>query len=401
MKEGIFATPRTQKARKNDLQQSFVTAAGGLLSPNRLGLPLGDDSETSRSRSTKGGTSVREKTQHEDDSGELPAEPSDTLSLRKTLKETPRETFISARQRANSGSSDDVFLSARQRSNSGLRRSNSGEESFRSGVQDVTPSVGPSASGMASGRSEAEDDIYASARHRSSAFSLPSEELFPADHPARREFSPHDRQEHPSRPKVEIPPSDDRLGRMEALMEQLLLFSTEQTIRREQRQSQPAPPSAPASEELALLREEISELRSDLNRRSEGNDSAAEIAALREELAWLRGQMNFHMPQHPPGEQTPVQPSTPTRVQNSSPVQFAPFPRIPPSPRPPLPPRQNTVIEPTAVEPADHMPEIVESSPESHSPPEPVRAGSPIVRWLSGNQLRELEEQKENVEEVD
>ena len=64
---------------------------------------------------------------------------------------------------------------------------------------------------------------------------------------------------------TEQPPGGDRLSRMEALMESLLVVSSEQALAREQ---QAARMAAETPEEIARLRQEISQLRVDLQQQA-------------------------------------------------------------------------------------------------------------------------------------
>ena len=75
----------------------------------------------------------------------------------------------------------------------------------------------------------------------------------------------------------------DRMNRMETLMEKLLLFSTEQALQREQEATRPY-----GEDEIARLRQEISEFRAEQQRRTNVEANNAEVAALRDEVSWLR-----------------------------------------------------------------------------------------------------------------
>ena len=84
---------------------------------------------------------------------------------------------------------------------------------------------------------------------------------------------------------------DDRLSRVEALMERLIVFTSEQTLQRQDGTA--AAPTQQPVDETASLRNEIAELRDELQRRDRAEFevseiTAAEVSALREEISLLK-----------------------------------------------------------------------------------------------------------------
>ena len=75
------------------------------------------------------------------------------------------------------------------------------------------------------------------------------------------------------------------MDRMEALLERLLIFSSEQAL-----QSQPR---AVDCDEVALLRQEISELRAAIQQADVTGASSQDVAALREDVASLRTRLGL------------------------------------------------------------------------------------------------------------
>jgi hypothetical protein len=113
------------------------------------------------------------------------------------------------------------------------------------------------------------------------------------------------------------PPSEDRFGRMEALMERLMIFNSEQALLHHAASQTQAQPS---HDEIVLLRQEISELRSELQRRSAAEVNSAEIGALREELAMLKGQIQAGLQ---PVFQQPAETSNTSAPSLLSPESFS------------------------------------------------------------------------------
>ena len=112
----------------------------------------------------------------------------------------------------------------------------------------------------------------------------------------------------PTRPSTDISwPSSDhsadilvqasretRIVRMERLMERLLIFSAEQALSQSQQQ-QSRPPHANVSE-VAILRQEVAELRKILERQMSNGMPNGEVTRLCNEMALLRAQMGLQLP---------------------------------------------------------------------------------------------------------
>lgn len=101
----------------------------------------------------------------------------------------------------------------------------------------------------------------------------------------------HQQQQQPQQ-QQSIRQGEDRMDRMEALLERLLIFSSEQALREHQQ-----PRVVVDHDEAASLRHEISELRSLIaqqEQRSRATDlNPQDVAALREDVATLRAQLGL------------------------------------------------------------------------------------------------------------
>lgn len=331
MAGGLLSPRRTLKTREDFMHQSFATAAP--FNPAMFSTPLGNGSSSvAQSVVTEGGRSV----------------------------DGSQRSGTFSQQRARSRSEDDVFSSARQRSTS-----NSGMSSANSGV---------------SPRSESFD----SARKHTPRADTRREE------PPRALQRPESMEELRRAPAPEKPASEDRLGRMEALMENLIIFNSEQAVARGQ------PPAVAANEDISLLRQEIVELRKMLQQRKTNDNAFAEIAALREELAWMKGQLQLN--QQRPQQEPSVANSAPIPNQVFRPPVFTPL-------RPALNATETRSVRATASEPPQELvPEVVES-PET--PPSPATsnntgssAAAPAVSWLARNDQL-LPQDLESIDEVD